>query len=393
MPFQRTDDVISELNGVISESEARHDLVNQLVEQSLAQQEQWNKEKSDLISSWGVDTETFKNLDALETSDIAISLVKSPNVSPLRFNPTEATSHTYSEEQVRNLENALAASNKQCSVFLLELEKCRFELSDANSRISYYAKLQEAVSSISEEAIVVKSRSEQAVQELYSVRTERDALLSRLHDAEVEIDEATQEVLTTNTVHQSLWARVKELEADIRSMSREWVIKLEESEAANKILAEDLMRSRSECESLKKTINADAVEIASLTKIAARVENDHDASVKRAHVADLIAESGAIIKLEELQKVHSSCIEKLQHLSDSVDELEEIKLYLESDNEAMHLSVIDKVGIFNMVIHIFLSLNGVGASNQAPRSRGVHFRTGQSDIRRKFEIWISFKVI
>ena len=65
-------------------------------------------------------------------------------------------------------------------------------------------------------------------------------------DAEVEINDAAQEVMTTNTVHQSLWARVKELEADIRSMSREWDIKLEESEAVNKFLADDLKRSRLE---------------------------------------------------------------------------------------------------------------------------------------------------
>lgn len=339
----------------MSESEARHALVNQLVEQSLAQQEQWNKQKCDLITSLGENLKHNHRLDFPKTSESNIHIPHVPERSHkfflMKSDETglcdeieiESASTDNMQVKINYLEKALAASNKQCSVFLLEIEKCRSELEKANSRISYYSKLQDAVASISEEACVVKSRSEIAVQELQTARTERDALLNRLHDAEVEINDAAHDVVTSNTVHQSLWVRVKELEADIRSLSRDWSIKLEESNAANMSLVEDLSIARSECVALNSTISYQVSEIMKLTEKVVMLEAGLHATSTRASAEETLSRSTAMLQLEELKKDHSIVLETNCRLSKTVDELEEIKDYLESDNETVHLLVVDKV--------------------------------------------------
>lgn len=344
------------MKSVKSESEARHDLVNQLVEQSLAQQEQWIKEKNDLVSSWGVDPATVEALGGLDVSEIANSLdsiverispnttLEAPREGQLAGKDSDQGKPPSDVQgQMAYLESALAASNKQCSVFLLELEKCRAELEEANTRIGCYSSLHEAVASISEEATVVKSRSEMAVQELFNVRTERDSLLSRLNDAEIEINDASREVITTNTVHQSLWTRVKELEADIRTMSREWDVKLEESEAANKSLAEELTAAHEKCAGLHRTIVSHATEITQLTSKIADQAKAHSDQLQRVRADGVFAETEATVQIENLKSSRNDCLDKIAMLESSVEELEEIKNYLEADNESVHLSVVDKV--------------------------------------------------
>ena len=358
-----------ELKSVVSESEARHVLVNQLVEQSLAQQDQWNKEKADLIASWGVDPDSVHELGKLDVSDIALlknggENVQFPGKPPHEDRPSpqietsgvvvgtsSSNPHSieYLKSQVSYLEGELAASNKQCSVFLLEIEKCREQLEVANNRIKYYSNLQDTVASISEEAKSVKSRSEQAAHELCTVRTERDVLLSRLKDAEVEIQDASNEVVVSNAVHQSLWTRVKELEADTRSISREWDIKLEESMAATKVALEELSRSRSECDALNVTIASHEKEISQLTQLVREKTEEQGADNKRAYAEEILVAGDAIVKLQELKKEHAEKLTEIASLNSEVEALEEIKNYLEADNEAVHLVVVDKVFIFRVV--------------------------------------------
>jgi chromosome segregation ATPase len=333
---------------VKSESEARRRLIDQLVEQSLAQQEQWDKEKEDLFSSL---QGTAKTLFQSKVNGPVIDIVEDNISGKIQILET------------RNefLESSLVGANTQCSVILCELEKCRDELKSANDRISYYAKLHGTLANISNEAIALKIQAESAAEELYSVRTERDALHSRLRGAETEIEDVTNEAIATNAIQMGLRNRIKELEAETRSLTREWAIKLEESNAETTSAREALILSNKELVKLQDRLGTYGDDIDSLTGLNNHLKLKYEEDVCQLQAKLQLSEANALLFKEaadnELQGEVLLLVQQVNDLNSkinelstenkdmrtSIAELEEIKCYLENDNELARLEIIDKV--------------------------------------------------
>lgn len=361
-----------ELRATQSDSDARRRLIDQLVDQSLAQQDQWEKEKQELISNLSADKNLLSQDDSLLDAGTSLADRLDTNQSPTivkysdqadlkNENMRGKIDHS---NQIHYLESSLEASNKQCSVLLVELEQCKVNLAAATEQNEYFARIHESMNSLSGQALAIKAQTEYAVNELYSVRIERDALQSKVVDFNTEISDINSDVSSLNDMLESARLRISELESDKRAMSRHLEIKLEEYSADRQVLLEDVRQLTATGALLRDTVAKHEAEIELLTDSNVAMMHDHNAELKRTAAQTVLAEGDALLQLHDLKSEHSSSlleleelhsslqsskellaeeIEKNKELQASVEELEEIKSFLESDNDSARLTLIDKV--------------------------------------------------
>lgn len=237
----------TDLQNALSESEARRNLVNQLVEQSLTQQEQWESEKSMLSHAWS-DNDRLGSLEFKRIPDTPVVPGTAPRMNAAMASeylmrtplpPSSAQKPTalftrddaerdserdkikYLLSQVSFLESSLSGSNKQCSTLLLELETAKSELASAQLKIDELVQLHDSISSISDKASDLQEHAEQAVKELNCVRSERDKLTSELSRRSVEIEDLSNELRASVEVTESMRAHMEELEAKVVEAEKE----------------------------------------------------------------------------------------------------------------------------------------------------------------------------
>jgi predicted nucleic acid-binding Zn-ribbon protein len=214
-------------------------LVNQLVEQSLAQQEHWNAEKSQFSHDWS-DNDKLGSMEFKRIPDTPVVPGTAPRMSasaaseylmrtPLPPSSAQRPTSLFTRDdaeresdrdkikfllsQVSFLESSLSGSNKQCSTLLLELETAKAELATAQLKIDELVHLHDSISTISSKASDLQDHAEQAVKELNTMRSECDKLNSEILKRNIEIEDLSHELKASFEVNESMRDRIAQLEA------------------------------------------------------------------------------------------------------------------------------------------------------------------------------------